>query len=318
MAKYKRIVTTEAGLALLENAAYIGGSIQFTALKVGSGAYDGTEELSAMTALKNVRQTFGVDSVSKRNSDIIVRAVINNNGVTEGYAMTEIGLFASDPDTGAELLYAVIVAEEGNEDYFPPYADAPTSITLEMNIGITESEEAVSFTAAPMEGAYVSAESFNEHKENKSNPHGVTKEQLGLGNVPNVTTNDQTPTYTAATANTALSSGEKLSVAFGKIAKAISSLISHLADSTTHVTSSERTTWNAKANSSHNQAASTITAGTLGGQVKANATAQSTLTTAQLRDAVFVAEASAPAVGSTADTSKYPEGCLIVVVEAVS
>ena len=67
----------------------------------------------------------------------------------------------------------------------------------------------------------------------------------------------------------------------------------------------------------HNQAASTITAGTLGGQVKANKTAQATLTTAQLRDAVFVAEASAPAVGSTADTSKYPEGCLIVLVEAV-
>lgn len=73
-----------------------------------------------------------------------------------------------------------------------------------------------------------------------------------------------------------------------------------------------------KADVAHNQAASTITAGTFGGQVKANATAQATLTTAQLRDAVFVAEASAPAVGSTADTSKYPEGCLIVLVEAVS
>lgn len=38
----------------------------------------------------------------------------------------------------------------------------------------------------------------------------------------------------------------------------------------------------------HNQAASTITAGTLGGKVNANATAQATLTTAQLRDAVIL------------------------------
>ena len=69
---------------------------------------------------------------------------------------------------------------------------------------------------------------LSSHTGNKSNPHGVTKSQVGLGNVPNVATNDQTPTYTEASKNTALTSGEKLSVAFGKIAKAISSLISHL------------------------------------------------------------------------------------------
>ena len=57
-----------------------------------------------------------------------------------------------------------------------------------------------------------------------------TKDMVGLGNVPNVTTNDQEPTYEAAANLTALSTGEKLSVAFGKIAKAISSLITHLAD----------------------------------------------------------------------------------------
>ena len=69
-----------------------------------------------------------------------------------------------------------------------------------------------------------------DHIANTSNPHNVTKTQVGLGNVPNVATNDQTPTYTAASANTALTSGEKLSVAMGKIAKAVSSLISHLAN----------------------------------------------------------------------------------------
>lgn len=88
----------------------------------------------------------------------------------------------------------------------------------------------------------------NTHPLDLNNPHQTTAEQVGLGNVPNVATNDQTPTYTIATTNTVLSSGEKLSVAFGKIAKAITSLISHLADSVCHVTSAERTTWNAKQN----------------------------------------------------------------------
>ena len=61
----------------------------------------------------------------------------------------------------------------------------------------------------------------------------ITPENIGLGNVPNVTTNNQTPTYTTATSLSALTSGEKISVAFGKIAKAISSLISHISTTAT-------------------------------------------------------------------------------------
>lgn len=71
------------------------------------------------------------------------------------------------------------------------------------------------------------------HTGSTSNPHSVSKSQVGLGNVPNVATNDQTPTYTAATSLAALTSGEKLSIAFGKIAKAISTLIGHISANAT-------------------------------------------------------------------------------------
>lgn len=47
----------------------------------------------------------------------------------------------------------------------------------------------------------------------------VTKSSVGLGDVPNVTTNDQTPTFTQASTRTNIASGEKLSVIFGKIMK---------------------------------------------------------------------------------------------------
>ena len=162
MAKYKSIVTTEVGLALVEDSAYMGHAIQFTALKTGNGVYDGTENLAEATDLKNVCQTFGVGSVSKRGSDILVRAAMNNSGVAAGYSITEIGLYATDPDTDTEVLYAIIVAESGNEDYFPPYAEAPTSITLEMYIGLTEAAGAVTFEVLPVAGTYVPVESFNE------------------------------------------------------------------------------------------------------------------------------------------------------------
>ena len=68
---------------------------------------------------------------------------------------------------------------------------------------------------------------LDAHTGNTANPHGVTKAQVGLGNVPNVATNDQTPTYSQASAIANLTSGEKLSVAFGKIMKAIADFITH-------------------------------------------------------------------------------------------
>ena len=72
----------------------------------------------------------------------------------------------------------------------------------------------------------------------------LTPSDVGLGNVPNVSTNNQTPTYTEATTLAKLTSGEKLSAAMGKIAKAVADLITHLA--------AERTAWNGKAAGSHN------------------------------------------------------------------
>ena len=71
---------------------------------------------------------------------------------------------------------------------------------------------------------------FDAHAASKANPHGVTKTQVGLGNVPNVATNDQTPTYSESAALAQLSSGEKLSAALGKLARAVRSLMEHLAN----------------------------------------------------------------------------------------
>lgn len=79
---------------------------------------------------------------------------------------------------------------------------------------------------------YARKEDFDDHVNDASNPHNVTKSQVGLGNVPNVATNDQTPTYSAASSPANLTSGEKLSVAFGKLAASVSALISHLANHT--------------------------------------------------------------------------------------
>ena len=69
-----------------------------------------------------------------------------------------------------------------------------------------------------------------ELKKTYSPENKPSKEDVGLGNVPNVATNNQTPTHTEGTTLEKLASGEKLSIALGKISKAITELISHIAN----------------------------------------------------------------------------------------
>lgn len=57
----------------------------------------------------------------------------------------------------------------------------------------------------------------------------VSKSDVGLGNVPNVATNDQTPTFTETSELANINTGEKISTIFGKIKKAITDLVAHIA-----------------------------------------------------------------------------------------
>lgn len=121
--------------------------------------------------------------------------------------------------------------------------------------------------------------SLNTHINNKSNPHAVTKAQVGLSKVPNVATNDQTPTYTEATTLEKLTSGEKLSIAFGKISKAITDFISHLANKNNphNVTKKQVGLSNVDNTSDINKPVSTTQAEVIADAKKAGTDAQSSI-----------------------------------------
>lgn len=72
---------------------------------------------------------------------------------------------------------------------------------------------------APYEKGAVSGVKGSSETDYRVGNVNITKEDIGLGNVPNVATNDQTPTYTLPATADYLKSGEKLGVSLGKIAK---------------------------------------------------------------------------------------------------
>ena len=224
---WENTVITNAGIELLKNALS-GGTITVTAIKSGAGKVD-VSALKSQTAVSSIKQSGTVQGVTKTNETIKIGVLFSNAGLSAGYSMTQLGIYAKG-STGSEVLFAISQSTTGKE---VPAESAMPSWSLVHNFYIKLNND-VTMTATVDPEGYVTFETMqtalNTHTGNKSNPHSVTKSQVGLGNVPNVATNDQTPTYSDATTLVTLSSGEKISIAFAKIKLAITTLINHLAN----------------------------------------------------------------------------------------
>lgn len=224
---WENTVITNAGIELLKNALS-GGTITVTAIKSGAGKVD-VSALKSQTAVSSIKQSGTVQGVTKTNETIKIGVLFSNAGLSAGYSMTQLGIYAKG-STGSEVLFAISQSTTGKE---VPAESAMPSWSLVHNFYIKLNND-VKMTATVDPEGYVTFETMQTalktHTGNKSNPHSVTKSQVGLGNVPNVATNDQTPTYSDTTTLVTLSSGEKISIAFAKIKLAITTLINHLAN----------------------------------------------------------------------------------------
>ncbi|MDE7281913.1 MAG: hypothetical protein K2N36_09275, partial [Ruminiclostridium sp.] len=249
---WNEAAVTAAGMELLARSL-IGGNVVITRA-AGGESVSAALSLTALKSIKEPCHELNLFRVEKGNGKIIVNLRAQNKGVREEYALRQIGLFARLEGDNNDVLFAVIQDSIGEN--IPKESDNPDFLTeFDFVIAVANSEK-ISVEITP--NTFVTSEDMAEvekeiggHISDKENPHGVTKAQVGLGNVPDVATNDQTPTYAAAAKLGELVSGEKLSGAFGKIAKAVKELITHLADNVRHITAAERTAWNGKAAGDH-------------------------------------------------------------------
>ena len=250
---------TTAGRALLLQAV-AGTAIKFTKVQLGNGV---AQIAKNATALSNPLIDLQLSKITTGDQHVTLTSTFSNSGITSGFKITEAGIWAEDPDNaGAEILYALGNEPESTADYVPDKADR--MLEMEYNFLIFVGDAQNVSAAISESTVYARAIDLQNHIDNQQNPHGVTARDVGLGNVPNVGTNDQTPTYITPTALSKLTTGEKLGTAMGKLARAVASLIEHLGNGVAHITAAERGTWNSKANGSHTHSAADINKGTLG------------------------------------------------------
>ena len=156
---YKAVITSK-GLALDAKIKAGQTTAAFTRVKLGDGTYDGQEELKEATDLKNTRNEFGISSIKVIDENTVrIRIVTNNSNLNSGYYISELALFATDPDEG-EILYSISLGVPEKMDYQPSEAEMfNATATIDILTSISDAETANIQTGT---GAAASAEDLAE------------------------------------------------------------------------------------------------------------------------------------------------------------
>ncbi|MGD6845223.1 phage tail protein [Bacillus infantis] len=160
MAEYKGIILTAKGRALVAKTQ-AGLALHFTKAKLGDGEVSQEVNLEELNDLISPKLDLPITHIQADKSGMChIRTNITNAGLSQGFFVREVGIFAFD-ETGEEILYAVTTAN--NADYIPP-AGGSTAVNNEFDITVvigTTSE--VKAEINPL--GVVSKVDFDEHLE---------------------------------------------------------------------------------------------------------------------------------------------------------
>ncbi|MBR1631716.1 MAG: tail fiber domain-containing protein [Paludibacteraceae bacterium] len=209
-----------------------GETITFTKLALGNG--QSPANIKQLTALVNNMADMQITSIEIGDGCAELEGSFDNGTLNNSFYATEFGVFAEDPDAG-EILYAYANAGD-DATLIPAYSTNSFELTTFKLVVVVGDAEHVTAVIGEYSG-YTTKEEFDAHVHDTDNPHGVTKEHVGLGEVPNVSTNNQTPTFaplTPAQIEDAtqiplenIANGDTLGVMLGKIRNVISRVFHH-------------------------------------------------------------------------------------------
>lgn len=160
MAEWSNATMTDVGADLQAKVNAGKTKLTFTKIKVGSGV-NATNPLVLTDVISSKWET--TNFVVKQEGKIVsVDTFITNTGIHEAFRMSEIGLFAQDPDKG-EVLYAYLTDHEPDR---MPAEGGSVVVSQELTIGMVFSNTGnVSLTVNM--GALVTHEQLERHNSDE-------------------------------------------------------------------------------------------------------------------------------------------------------
>lgn len=202
--------------------AELGGKFEFMEILLGDGEYTGS--FTNKESLEHTVLALPVSSMKRKGSEVIIESDFNSKSAPKAFYLREIGITANNKlcyydNAGADAEYidpetSAIVKQKRLR--FVLAISSGTEVTVTLAEGLYALDEDLRKLGCDIEQH---RETLEGHMSNGENPHNVTKTQVGLGNVPNVSTEDQTPAFTQAENRENIESGEKTSTLWGKVKK---------------------------------------------------------------------------------------------------
>lgn len=124
MGDFRGTILTQRGRNLLAKAQ-AGTTLTFTRIKLGDGLWPSNTDPTQLNDLVSPKLNLPIQEIRVVGDGTVrLRFVLTNTGLSQGFFMREIGIYAQDPDIG-EILYAVAYAGD-RADFIP--ADGVTKV----------------------------------------------------------------------------------------------------------------------------------------------------------------------------------------------
>ena len=136
--EFKKAVVTNQGKGLLAKLLTGNKTMSFTKIVTSTKVYFDSQ-LEALTTLLDAKQTTAASAYKIDNSTVSIVGTFENEGLTEGYYINTVGLYAQDPDIG-EILFSVSIAEKNG--YMPPDVGLSKSgFTFKMSTAVSNTDK---------------------------------------------------------------------------------------------------------------------------------------------------------------------------------
>lgn len=284
-------VITKKGIQLLAKVISSKDTMNITRAAVGTGTIMKGYDPASMIELVEYKMDAVISECTASGDIAEITMQVSSEGIETGFIITEIGVFANDPDEG-EILYSYIDLSNDAQYIYPEGGEAIKFVEITLDIVIVEGTKVTAFIN-PL--SMVKRQEFEEHTNNFENPHKITPKIIGLGNVDN-TADAEKPVSTAQ--QTALDAYYQQSTGYtdtkiaqlingapstldtlGEIAEAMkenegvvgaleaaigskaneAELASHVKDTVKHITAAERAKWDGKMEATGDSANNTVT-----------------------------------------------------------
>jgi hypothetical protein len=191
-------VLTTKGQALQAKVDAGQTKLTLTKMKIGSGILPNGQNLQSLNDLVKPEMIVPISAVSAAGNVSTIIGVITNTGVTNGFNVRELGVYAQDPTLG-EILYSITT--DSAPDYLPPEGGAVT-VSSEFSYNIVVSN-AANVTAVLNPNGLVTVSILQQHKDAATLDHpdnSVTDAKIGTRSITDTTA----PAGTAGTLTTLL------------------------------------------------------------------------------------------------------------------